>query len=169
MSQHSDELAFLLQTDWRQFRLGQVGNEQWLTVYSLLKNEREDITIFSALIPNDQVSKSLTQSSWDLDLGRAVPGCTRYGGRDEDQVAYYRFGNDSGIEPLILYRSFHGIRQEYVEVLEEFRLFHNLYFDSKINSYVKLSNSGKEYEVIRMTAKWYGCALSIRRSRQEAV
>lgn len=152
MTQHSDELAFLLQTDWLQFRLGQIGNDQWVTVYSLTKNDREDIAIFSALIPNDRVSKSLTESSWDLSLGGAMPGCTRYGGRDEDQVAYYRFGNDSGIEPLILYRSFHGLRQHYVEVLEEFRLFHNLYFDHQSNSFFKFSDSGMEYEVVRMTA-----------------
>jgi hypothetical protein len=151
MTQDSDELSFLLQNDWLQYRVGQIGNDQWVTVYSLMKNEREEIAIFSALIPNDRVSTSLNSSSWDLSLGGSMPGCTRYGIQTEDQVVYYRFGNDSGIEPLILYRSFHGIRELYIEVLEEFRLFHNLYFDRLRNIFLKFSDAGLNHEVIRIT------------------
>jgi hypothetical protein len=151
MTQPTNDLVFLLQTDWRQSRIRQLDNDQWVTVYSLVKNEWEDIAIFSALIPNDRVTHSLAESSWDLSIGGAMPGCTRYHDLEEAQVVYYRFGNDSEIEPLVLHRSFHGIRQPYLEILEEFRLYHNLYFDRQNNSYLKFSDSGKEQDVIRIT------------------
>src|SRR5438067_289326 len=55
-----------------------------------------------------------------------------------------RFGNDSGIEPLIIEREFHGIRPDYEEISEEFRLFHELYHDRKENRYYKIDDTGNE-------------------------
>ena len=57
---------------------------------------------------------------------------------------YLRFGNEDGIEPLVICRAFHGFKEDYLEISEEFRLFHNLYHDRKQDRYIKFDDSGNE-------------------------
>ena len=49
-----------------------------------------------------------------------------------------------GVEPIVLYREFHGVKSSYQEICEEFRIFHNLYHDSDSNSYIKFDDAGNE-------------------------
>ncbi|WP_144034003.1 hypothetical protein SPSIL_050180 [Sporomusa silvacetica DSM 10669] len=77
---------------------------------------------------------------------------THYDG-DEESVTYHRQGSDSGIEPLVYLRSFHDIRHSYVEISEEFRLFHNLYYDKKNDKYVLITDSGDEEDAIIVEGK----------------
>ena len=61
-----------------------------------------------------------------------------------DQGKYLRFGNGNGIEPLVFTRSFQGIGEDYVEISEEFRHFHNLHDDHGSGTYVKFGDGGEE-------------------------
>lgn len=47
------------------------------------------------------------------------------------EFQYDVHGNDHGYQPIVLERSFYGMKPQHKEISEEFRLFHNLYFDSK--------------------------------------
>ena len=49
-----------------------------------------------------------------------------------------------GVEPIVLYREFHGVRPNYQEICEEFRIFQNLYHDRDSNSYIKFDDAGNE-------------------------
>ncbi len=49
-----------------------------------------------------------------------------------------------GVEPIVLYREFHGVRPSYPELSEDFRVFHNLYHDRDSNSYMKFDDAGNE-------------------------
>lgn len=49
-----------------------------------------------------------------------------------------------GVEPIVLYREFHGLRPSYQEICEEFRVFHNLYHDRDSNAYIKFDEAGNE-------------------------
>ena len=49
-----------------------------------------------------------------------------------------------GVEPIVLYREFHGVRPSYQEICEEFRIFHNLFHDRDSNSYIKFDDAGAE-------------------------
>ena len=82
--------------------------------------------LFSAFVPSTKIEDSLAAMEWDLNTGRGVPGSVEYNESGGSRVEYLRFGNDSGIEPLIIEREFHGIRPDYEEISEEFRLFHEL-------------------------------------------
>ena len=146
-----DKLQFLLFWDWRQSNLSQLGDNQWLTVFSLIKSESEDLAVYSSLIPDDRVSNALTRSSWDVMMGGALPGCTRYYDEGEARVEYHRFNTNSGIEPLVLHRTFHGMREPYIEILEEFRLFHNLY-EEKNGAFTKIFDTGEELEIVRTSS-----------------
>jgi hypothetical protein len=82
-----------------------------------------------------------------------MPGCTvKYEG-DSEVTSYDRFGDHGGIEPFVILRSFHGVRERYVEVLEEFRLFHNLYHDRQRDQYVRFDDNGDEEVIVTVEPK----------------
>lgn len=118
---------------------------EMVTVYRDDKTEDHNINIYCALIPSDQLERSLNDPSWDLNLGGGLPGSVRYHSEGETPVKYLRFGDDDGIEPLVIYREFHGLREDYREISEEFRLFHRLYHDRKQDRYIKIDDSGNEH------------------------
>ncbi|MEK7447867.1 MAG: hypothetical protein AAB019_00115, partial [Planctomycetota bacterium] len=51
-------------------------------------------------------------------------------------------------ELLILARNFHDVKPSYLEVAEEFRLFHNLFYDIKSGKCIKIDDNGDEEDVI---------------------
>jgi hypothetical protein len=51
------------------------------------------------------------------------------------KTTYYTNAHE-GFLRIILNRDFHGRKDGYIEILEEFRLFYNLYFDNKTCSYI---------------------------------
>ena len=80
--------------------------------------------IYPALIPSGQIKKVLSDTAWGLS--------------EDDH-------RDAGIEPLVITRSFYGIRDEYVEIAEEFRLFHNLWQEK--NQYIEIDEEGDEHVI----------------------
>src|SRR6266496_1859515 len=99
------------------------------------------LLLASAEAPVPQV---MDNESWAVEPSRLIPGCNKYG---DGEVVYHRFGEDEGYEPPILERDCHGVKPSYEEVAEEFRLFHNLYFDSKNKKYIKIKDDGSEHEI----------------------
>lgn len=126
----------------------QIRPTEMVTVYLKDKTDDRNIGIYCALIPNDQIERSLNNPSWDLHLGGGLPGAVEYHRDGEKQGKYLRFGNDNDVEPLVIYREFHGMREDYREISEEFRLFHRLYDDRKQDQYIKIDDSGNEHVVV---------------------
>jgi hypothetical protein len=135
-------------------RLGQSKMLTWLTrdmpiselvpVYLSKKTERCNHWIDSALIPNAKIEDSLQHVTWDLMPGDGMPAAVKHHGRGKKTVDYFRFGDDSGIEPLVIEREFHGIHEGYAEISEEFRFFHGLYHDRKLDHFLKIDDAGNE-------------------------
>jgi len=124
---------------------------EMLTVYlSDHEDKGHSIGIYCCLVPNEGIGRSLDDISWDLSCGEGHPGSQiRYEG-EKEIVEYLRYGDDSGIEPLVIYREFYGMREKYLEISEEFRLFHRLFHDQKQNQYVKIQDSGSEHPVVKV-------------------
>jgi len=101
--------------------------------------------IYCALIPVSKVENCLADISWDLTHGQGMPGAVEYHEGKNKRVEYLRYGNYNGIEPLVIDREFYGMRDDYVEICEEFRLFHQLYHDRKHDRYFKYDDSGNEH------------------------
>ena len=102
----------------------------------------------SVLIPSDQVEQALWGADWEIPVHDGVPDAlVKQYGDGESTVEYLRFGYENKFEPLIIRRSFHDIRGEYVEISEEFRHFHRLYHDRDNDNYIKIDDSGDEYTV----------------------
>ncbi|WP_127166404.1 hypothetical protein [Veillonella sp. CHU732] len=75
------------------------------------------------------------------------PGFNQIGFRD-DEAIYSRFNNQVNMEPFVIERNYHGLeKQDELEIVEEFRLLNNLFFDRAKNEYVDLI---KEKTVIRI-------------------
>ncbi|MEU0787387.1 hypothetical protein ABZ341_38330 [Streptomyces sp. NPDC006173] len=142
------EQSFLKFEDLMSYATGQRKSGEWLTVYARTASEKEDVGNYSALVPIDSVDTCLNEASWDLSLGDGMPGFVFY---SDDRTEYLRFGDDDGIEPLIIYRSSYGSKPAYVEVSEEFRHFHDLHEDRTANVFVAYDESGDEIEVVRMS------------------
>ena len=53
-----------------------------------------------------------------------------------------------GSEPLVIGRQFSKMKEDYFEISEEFRLFHNLYHDKETNTYIKIDEAGNDVKVI---------------------
>jgi len=147
MSDCETERQRIRQERWRDVILDRIGRDPWVTVYYSERTEFETVCFFSALIPNVKVPEVLGSSSWDLTIGEGVPGTITFYSGGEAETKYYRFGKDDGIEPLIIYRDFHGVMPSYVEISEEFRLFHNLFHDSKSNRYLGIDENGDSEEI----------------------
>ena len=135
--------------DWIEQIKDGLGKEQWIVAYSSLETEFESAIFYSALIPNEMIKKSLQVPSWDLSIGSGSPGFVSHFENGKETAEYYRF-SDSGIEPLVLERAFYGIREGYCEVLEEFRLYFNLFEDHKNGKFIAIDENGDEDDVVLM-------------------
>ena len=135
----------LLQVEQRSW-LERIGSTEWTTVYHSEHEDDHSVVIHCALLPVALVPQALRDFSFDLCVGDARPSCYQSG----EEVGYERWGNGSGIEPLVLVRQFHDHRPSIIELLEEFRLFHDLTFDAYAKTYVRVDDAGREHVVARV-------------------
>ncbi len=141
---------FLLQRDRRDLWLPRLGTELWFTAYDNFDSADENGGIYCALIPDSFVDQALSRASWDLSKGDGLPGHIVRFDQGREIATYHRFGDDHGIEPFVFLRTFHGIRDSHLELSEEFRHFHNLFFDGINRQFLKLQDDGTEEVVVRL-------------------
>ena len=98
-----------------------------------------------ALIPQDLVNLELSKATLaETRLYGGVPAAFSPTWGSGGQVEYFRYGVENGVEPLIINRDFHRVREGYNEISEEFRHFHRLYHDRKTEKYIKIDDAGNE-------------------------
>ena len=118
------------------------------TVNSSNRNGPSIQYINCSLIPTAQVESSLSTLSWDLKVDLGMPSAVERYREGREQTDYLRYGDENGREPLVICRSFRELRDDYREISEEFRLFHNLYHDRKTDEYIKIDDDGGEVTVV---------------------
>src|SRR6266545_6590987 len=115
-----------------------LGTHAWTTVCdSWSERDVANGGIYCALAPKSERKAALGGTSWNIRKGSARPGFSqRYVGGKE--VTTYESGrNQDSFEPLVLLRIYHGVVPEALELVEEFRLYHNLYWDDLTSQYMK--------------------------------
>jgi len=145
------EIEYLKFEDWQKEVSRNRLNDVWLVVYSFKKeSDREhngEYATFCAILPNkeDLIKKVLMNSSWEISYDY---GCPEFWlDMREGKIHYERFGssfNEIPFEPLVICRSFYGLREDSVELSEEFRLYHNLYHDRRKDEFIFIDESGEE-------------------------
>ncbi len=135
-------------TAWQEYMKKSLGKSAWVPVYEYFTDEHTVRGFFCALLPPEQVDKSLRSYDWDLHIGSGMPGHVIYG-TDDNNYRYYRFGDDTGIEPFVYSRSAHGMKPEFIEISEEFRHYFNLFPAENGNKLVAVDDSGDDVDVVR--------------------
>jgi len=122
----------LLQEGFIEFLKQKHGYETWVTVYQFEEKQNPYMrtSLYSGLISKNRLKESISKVQWDMLMSSRYPD----------------FANR-----LVILREFHGMKTDYVEVCEDFRLFHNVYFDSKNSHYLTLDEAGNEAEAIRIS------------------
>lgn len=139
----------LMQADVRRQIADKVGVEPWFLAHQSEQTEKSSDIFFSALIPVKEVERSLSSWQWDLSSRETMPvRWTRYVGKREVE-GYRRYSSERGVEPLIIWRDFYGMRPSYREVCEEFRLHQNLYHDAVNRRHVAFDDAGNEEDIIQ--------------------
>lgn len=102
---------------------------QWTTVYrSWYEDNKSNGGIYCGLASPDYREIALSGSTWDLRVTDSRPGFSQGPGENGELVTrYHREGDESEVEPFVLLREFDGVRPSYLEIVQEFRLFHNLW------------------------------------------
>lgn len=122
----------------------------WFPAYKHIKSASQMTTWFSALIPVPLIPELIKNDSWDLTLGGGHPSVwTHYEQGKVSGHIYCAFGNKDGIEPLVLARHFHSLREDFFEVAQEFRLYHNLYPDQPKKRFIIFDQDGNDSEAVR--------------------
>jgi hypothetical protein len=147
LKQHSD---WIQHKDLQTFLTSPDVPHPWFAAYRSSRSSGYTTTWFSALIPADLVPDCLQDDGWDLCLTDGKPSVwTQYSGGKVSKTVYCPFGNESGIEPLVIGREFHDIREDFVELSQEFRLYHNLYPDPGRKRFLHFNHDGDESEAAR--------------------
>jgi hypothetical protein len=148
-----DTREFLLQLDISEELLPKIGKEQWQTLYSSSDAAAQQFTMWCALLSESEATRAMGHDTWDLTIGDGGPGFTRSFSKGTTITTYDRFGGRDGVRPLVLYRSFSGAFPDYLEIDEEFRLYHDLAEDRTRGLLLSFDESGREIEVVRIRPK----------------
>ena len=106
--------------------------------------------IFGGLIPRKLVAEILAGEHISGVIENVWPEPAAYATSEKGEIEYFRWGVEEdmyGVEPLVISRRFSGMKEGYLEISEEFRLFHNLYHDKETNTYIKIDDAGNETTV----------------------
>ena len=147
-------------SDWE--RLSQKHNLEWIgrdlkatemvtVVRWNLENLRQDYFILGGLIPSNLVEDILSGEHISDVIENVWSEPAAYRLDQESPVKYFRWGVDEdmyGSEPLVVGRRFRRMKENYFEISEEFRLFHNLYHDRKTDTYIKIDDAGNEETIV---------------------
>lgn len=149
----SSDLEFLLHLDIIGELLPKIGKEKWQTLFRSADHPPHTFGMWCALLDNDAVDRASDHDCWDLMIGDGKPGFSQSWAGGKEVTTYHRFGTDGGVRPLVLYRSFHDAFPQYVEIDEEFRLYHDLAEDKTRRLLLAFDESGREIEVVRFSPR----------------
>ena len=129
---------YIYQVEKREWIENTLGTEAMIPVHGNHKDSTWDIYIQSYLAPLDSVEEELKTDTYDARFG--MPGITIYGSMESDEKKYSTWNNDCGQEPLVIERDYNRLAPSNIEIVEEFRLLFNLYFNSQKNEYIDVEN-----------------------------
>lgn len=141
-----DIIKLYEQTDNISYINNRFGKEQWVRVSGHCEMGGADAAFWCGLVRIEHIDSIFRDHSWDINYSSCYPGFIQSG----DECTYYRNSKfDENFEPLIIGRSFYGIKDDYVEISEEFRLLNNLYYDKNDGKYYCIIENGVTEEVVR--------------------
>lgn len=124
------------------------GKELWIQVAGHKDLNGADACFWSTLVNTSDLEEVYKDCCWDSHIGTQSPQLVEYGNGD---VQYERISSSRlYYENIVNAREFYGIKPDYVEISEEFRLLNNLYHDAKLNVFLAIGDSGSCEEVAKI-------------------
>ena len=120
--------------------------ETWITVYKDLRLETDWFAICGILVPKNHRKEFLNHGAWSLNTTTFKPGFIHY---SDIEPKYRRWGIESDYEPLIYQCFYNNIYPTSYEIIEEFRLYFNLFYDTKSKCYISVNESSDESIIIK--------------------
>lgn len=144
-------LEFLKFEDWVSIR--EFEDSAWVVVARSIRSGDTDLGTFSLLaktISEDKYQKILSNPDWEAHVDFGQPTFWTKGG---SKRIFFELGNAKRIEgilfePFVFFRDFYGIQPARYEVVQNFLLYHNLYFVKEESMYKNLDDDGEEFDVI---------------------
>ena len=124
-----------------------LGKELWIQVSGNRNMDASSAVFWAALMPVENIDEAYRDYSWNSYIGTQCPGFIEYG----DKITYEAnpLNFDSCLN-IVQYREFYGIKPNYVEISEEFRLLNNLYHDINTNIFYEIEENGECTEVAKI-------------------
>ena len=104
--------------------------------------------MYIGLIQPDMKEKALSHLSWDVYKGKELTGFSTWSDEDGDHAEYGYAPAHGYSWPLIIHRNFYDLAEEQCDLLEEFRLYHNLWHDRKTDNYYKVKDNGYKQKIV---------------------
>lgn len=134
------------QTANRKYIEEQYGKTPWVQISGHQSINEADAGFWCGLVNINSVDTVFRNHAWDIQIGSGGPGFEGYGNSYE----YHSNLLNDGFEPLLYYRDFHGIKDPYTELSQEFILLNNLYYNGQKKIYYSLLEDGTSEEVVRI-------------------
>ena len=143
-------IAWLQHEDIRAFLASDDVLNPWFPAYRRTESADQKLTWFSALAPPALIPKLVKNSGgWDLHIGDGRPAVWTRWSEGVEERTYAPCDRDDGIEPLVIYRGFHGMREGFIELIQEFRFYYNLYPEPAKKRFILIDDNGDESEAAR--------------------
>ncbi|WP_405567791.1 hypothetical protein [Polaribacter sp. Asnod6-C07] len=142
-----NKLLFEDKIDWLK---KEKRTNEWTTIYKNIRDDENEENIFAIIFPENLRNNFLEHSSWTLNSTQFKPEFVHAFG---EKPEYQRWGIESKYEPIIFQRFYNKIYPTKIELIEEFRLYYNLYFDEKNNEYISVDLYSKETVIVKFTSE----------------
>lgn len=129
------ELQVVLQEKEIDYLKNSMGTEMNVLVYGEYVDGPNDSYVVSYLIPRKNIDAELNNSA-KSDVPTS-PGFMTINHR----TRYVNFSTSGEVEPLVIKRDYNGLAENTIEVVEEFRLLFQLFYDNKTGCYKDLKSN----------------------------
>jgi len=135
----------LQQMERREWFEARCGREPWFIAWQHVYDDTRMGWLSCYLAPVADTAAQLKAPEYGDVPHEFRPG---FDGGSED-MQYTRFGNSDGYEPLIHHRYWNGLHPDEIEVVEEYRLFHNLFLANDGNLARVSDDGGADETIVR--------------------
>lgn len=135
------------QIDNQKYLKEKLGRELWIQVSGHCILNSANACFWAAFVPLENSENIFSDTRCDSIINTQKPGFFQ----KDEEIVYERINKSFSVcENIVHYRDFFGIKPNYVEIVEEFRLLNNLYHDMKTNIYYDISENGESIEVAKI-------------------
>ena len=152
-----DSLSFLKFEDW--IGIKEHEKNDWITVARKWREESKtrlsDFFTFSAMVPASEENRAKLLSNCEWEIYHDFFGKPSFYTTDRDHTWLYDDGtkkivNNIEFRPFVLYRDFHGYKPSCFELVQNFLLYHNAFFEQEEKEYRFIDEDGELQKLARI-------------------